>query len=293
MQLIRHRNKPLRLLAQTMALGLVLFALTFMGACTDDAPQATEVPQATATTAAVAQPTQTPLPSTPTTSGTDPAPPSPTDTPAPMETATPSKPPIQVVTTSNIVADWAEVIGGGRVEVFSLHSPGSDPHSIVPGARDVAKVADADVVLSIGLGLEAMWLEDLVHSASADESRVVALGEGVDPLEFMEMGGHGHMDEGGEDHGEMPLGRLLIGDGEAGKLSVIDLETGEVEQDLFDLGSRAGRIYATESGRYAIAVSSDANTAHVFDGGIYLEPHGDHFDLVESGRSEAPHRPEG
>ena len=66
-----------------------------------------------------------------------------------------------------------------------------------------------------------------------------------------------------------------------GKLSVIDLETGDVHQDAFDMGSRAGRIYATESGRYAIAVSSDANTAHVFDGGIYLEPHGDHFDLVE------------
>ncbi len=210
-----------------------------------------------------------------------------------METATPSRPSVQVVTTSNIVADWAEVIGGDRVEVFSLHSPGSDPHNISPGARDIAKVADADVVLSIGLGLEAMWLEDLVHNASADESRVVALGDGVDPLEFSEEGHHDddHMDGGHmnddhmdheDDHGEMLLGRLLIGDGEEGNLSVIDLETGDVEQDLFDLGSRAGRIYATHSGRYAIAVSSDANTAHIFDGGIYLEAHGDHFDLVEA-----------
>ena len=105
-----------------------------------------------------------------------------------------------MVATSNIVADWAEVVGGDRVEVFSLHSPGSDPHNIVPGARDVARVADADLVLSIGLGLEAVWFEDLLTNASADESRVIALGDGVGPLEFMEMGGHDdhddHMDEG-------------------------------------------------------------------------------------------------
>ena len=193
-----------------------------------------------------------------------------------------------MVATSNIVADWAEVIGGDRVEVFSLVPPGSDPHSFVPGAGDVAKVADADIVFSVGLGLEVDWLEDLLHNASADEPSIVALGEGVDPLEFVEMGGHDdhmdegddHHDEGDDDHGEL-IGRLLIGDGEEGNLSVIDLETGEVNQDRFDLGSRAGRVYSTKSGRYAIAVSSDANTAHLFDGGIFLEPHRDHFDLVE------------
>ncbi|MDE0031013.1 MAG: hypothetical protein OXU42_16625 [Deltaproteobacteria bacterium] len=75
-------------------------------------------------------------------------------------------------------------------------------------------------------------------------------------------------------------GRLLVGDGETSKMSIIDLKKGTVQQDAFDMGSRAGRIYATKSGRYALAVSSDANTVHVFDGGIYLEKHGDHFDRV-------------
>lgn len=75
-------------------------------------------------------------------------------------------------------------------------------------------------------------------------------------------------------------GRLLVGDGETGMMSVIDLKKGAVQQDAFDMGSRAGRIYATKSGRFAVAVSSDANTVHVFDGGIYLKSHGDHFDQV-------------
>ena len=105
------------------------------------------------------------------------------------------------------------------------------------------------------------------------------MAEVVDPIDFVEIfdehGDHGH-------EGEVALtGRLFIGDGETGMMSVIDLEHGDVEQDAFDLGSRAGRIYSTKSGRFAFAVASDANTAHVFDGGIYLEAHGDHFDLVE------------
>ena len=278
--MIFNRKNYLGRLGQALALGLVLFCMAFLVACTggeDTQPTATSTSVPTSAQATREAPSPTAVPTS-------------TD----VATATPSRPPVQVVATSNIVADWARVIGGDKIEVFSLHSAGSDPHSIMPGARDVAKVADADLVLSIGLGLETMWLGDLVLNASADESRIVALGDGVDPLEFMEMGGHGHddhgdhMDEGGEDHDEMLLGRLLIGDGEAGKLSVIDLETGEVEQDRFDLGSRAGRIYATKSGRYAIAVSSDANTAHVFDGGIYLEPHGDHFDLVEADVRKLP-----
>ncbi|MCY4164028.1 MAG: hypothetical protein OXE93_07450 [bacterium] len=76
-------------------------------------------------------------------------------------------------------------------------------------------------------------------------------------------------------------GRLLVGDGEGSMMSVIDISTGTVTQDAFDLGSRPTRIYATKSGRFAMAVATDANDAHVFDGGVYLEPHGDHMDLIK------------
>ncbi len=292
----QHLRRSFGSLAHTLALGLVVLGMAFLVACSGG-----QDPTPTSTIASP-EPTQEA--------------PSPTVVPTATEAATapPPEEPVQVVATSNIVADWAEVVGGDRVEVFGLVPPGSDPHSFVPGAGDVAKVAAADVVFSVGLSLEAVWLGDLIHNASADESRIVALGDGVDPLEFVEPGGHGHddhddhmdagedphghmeegddhhdhMDEGGEHHEEMLLGRLLVGDGEEGKISVIDLETGYVDQDHFDVGSRAGRIYATSSGRYAIAVSSDANTAHLFDGGIYLEPHGDHFDLVEGDIRKLP-----
>ena len=93
---------------------------------------------------------------------------------------------IRVVATTSVVADWVENIGGEHVEVFSVVPAGSDPHGFQPGAQDVAKIADADLVLSIGLGLEGSWLRELVENAARDPSSIVELGEAIDPIEFAE-----------------------------------------------------------------------------------------------------------
>ena len=183
---------------------------------------------------------------------------------------------LSVVTTSNILADWVQAVGQDRVEVFPLLPANADPHTFQPGTRDVTRVADAGLVFSVGLSLEAGWLDELVHNAAGDESKVIEVGNVVDPIDFVEI-----FEEHAEEEIEEVLGRLLIGDGETGSMSVIDLETGEVSQGQFDLMERAGRIYATKTGRFAVAVSSDANTAHLFDGGVFMQGHGDHFDLVE------------
>ncbi len=93
---------------------------------------------------------------------------------------------IRVVATTSVVADWVENIGGEHVEVFSVVPAGADPHGFQPGAQDVAKIADADLVLSIGLGLEDSWLRELVENAARDPSSIVELGEAIDPIEFAE-----------------------------------------------------------------------------------------------------------
>ncbi len=288
-----------RILARVFGLVLLASAVVLFAAC-DDSPQPAPAPQAAATVAVA-----TAVPESPQATSTEaPAPgPAPATTAASStESAVSTAPKLNVVTTTNFAADWVRVVGGDRVDVVSLLPLGADPHNLLPGARDVAMVADADAVITIGLELEAGWLEELLHNASADEDKIVALGTGVDPIEFSETGAHDDHDDDhdahamehddhddhADGHGEGMIGRLLVGDGEEGKLSVIDLEHGEVEQASFDLGARAGRIYATESGRYAVAVSPDANTAHLFDGGIFMEPHGDHFDLVEGDVRKLP-----
>ena len=103
----------------------------------------------------------------------------------------PKTPPLSVVTTTNIVADWVENVGGDNIDVFSLVPVGADPHTFQPGAKDVARIADADLVLSVGLSLEGAWLKDLLENAARDPSSIVEIGEIIDPLEFRE----GHVEE--------------------------------------------------------------------------------------------------
>ena len=127
----------------------------------------------------------------PTVQSPPPAAQSTTQSPTPPAASADEGPPIQVVTTSNIVADWAQNVGGDGVEVFSLLPVGVDPHTFQPGARDVARITDADVVLSIGLGMEGGWLHDLLENATANPDSIVETGEIIDPIEFAE----GHADE--------------------------------------------------------------------------------------------------
>ena len=296
-------GKHLKLVGLLIIPALLLFAIACGGDTPPDQPaqpepaapsQAPVAPSAAGPSApqSPAQPAA-PAPAPPAASATAPAPAAPsTGRTGPARTTQPAPQPappaekLQIVTTSNIVADWVSAIGQDRVEVFPLLPVNADPHTFQPGARDITRVADADLVFSIGLSLEAGWLDEIIENVATDHEDIVALGEYVDPIDFVEMVAHmeddDHADEMGHEEEEIELvGRLLIGDGETGMMSVIDLEHGDVEQDAFDMGSRAGRIYATKSGRFAIAVASDANAVHVFDGGVYLEEHGDHFDLVE------------
>ena len=207
------------------------------------------------------------------------------ESPAPSASARPSERSGQpqdrhsVVTTSNIVADWVRAVGQDRVEVFSLLPANADPHTFQPGAQDITRVADADLVFSVGLSLEASWLEELIDNAARSNDVAVALGNVVNPIDFLEI-----VDEhaAGYTYDEAILGRLLIGDGDTGMLSVIDLVHGDVDQDAFDLGGSPQHLLPTSNGRFAVAVSSSSNSAYVFDGGVYLEGHGDHFDQVLS-----------
>ncbi len=201
--------------------------------------------------------------------------------------AAPPAEPINVVTSNVILADLVAQVGGDRVNISSLVPPGSDVHSWQSSPQDSVRIAEADVIVSNGAEL-AVQVDDLIESAVSADAVLVIASEGLEAQELVELpfpeADHDdHDDHGHDDHHDVELeGRLLIGDGEGSGLSVIDLESGAVHQDEFDLGSRAGRIYPTASGRFAIAVSSDANNVTVLDGGIYLEEHGDHFDLVEA-----------
>ncbi len=109
---------------------------------------------------------------------------------------------LTVVTTLNIIADWVAVVGGDEVVVSPLLPADADPHNYKPGAQDVAKVAEADLVVTIGQGLEDQWVNDLVSRVAKDADAIVSLHQYIDFLEY-EQDDHGHSHgDADHDHGD-------------------------------------------------------------------------------------------
>jgi anchored repeat ABC transporter substrate-binding protein len=63
-------------------------------------------------------------------------------------------PPIQVLTTTGIIADLVRNVGGDLVNVISLVPENADPHSYEPNLRDIRNIVYADLAFSNYLMLE-------------------------------------------------------------------------------------------------------------------------------------------
>lgn len=81
----------------------------------------------------------------------------------------------QVVTTNTIIGDWAEHIGGDRIEHTSLLPAGVDPHIYEPVPSDSRAIETADLVIFNGYNLEPA-LSRLIESSPATH---VALAEAI------------------------------------------------------------------------------------------------------------------
>jgi manganese/zinc/iron transport system substrate-binding protein len=87
--------------------------------------------------------------------------------------------PLNVVTTTGMIADAARAVGGAMVAVEGLMGPGVDPHAYRATRSDIARLARADVILYHGLGLEAQLVEVLADLARSRP--VIAVAEALDP----------------------------------------------------------------------------------------------------------------
>ena len=83
--------------------------------------------------------------------------------------------PLDVVATTGMIADATREIGGQAVSVRALMGPGVDPHSYRQTRSDIVALAQADLVLSHGLYLEAQ-MEEFLHRLSRRQT-VVAVAE--------------------------------------------------------------------------------------------------------------------
>jgi ABC-type Zn uptake system ZnuABC Zn-binding protein ZnuA len=89
---------------------------------------------------------------------------------------------LNVVTTTTQLTDFAVNIGGDKVKVYSVLKANIDPHDYEPTPADLNALANADVIVKNGVGLEK-WFDSTIKSASpkgtiVDASRGVNIRHG-------------------------------------------------------------------------------------------------------------------
>jgi ABC-type Zn uptake system ZnuABC Zn-binding protein ZnuA len=84
---------------------------------------------------------------------------------------------LRVVATTTVFADLVREVGGSRVSVASLVPKGGEVHTFDPRPSDIRRVADAQLVIRNGLGLDD-WLAGLVEDAGT-AAPTVELGSGL------------------------------------------------------------------------------------------------------------------
>lgn len=102
--------------------------------------------------------------------------------------------PLQVVATFTILADITREIGGENVAVRTLVGPNGDAHVFEPTPGDARAVAEADLLVMNGLGIEG-WMERLTRATAYKGPVVIAsagvkvrtLGGGHDPHAWQDL----------------------------------------------------------------------------------------------------------
>lgn len=119
-----------------------------------------------------------------------------------------------IVATTSVVGDLVSNVVGAGAEVVVIIGPGVDPHDFQASVRQVESIANADLVVGIGLGLE----ESLLDVIDAGSSKLLLLGPQLDPIEFRDDGhdtddgGHAFDPHVWQDPGRMAVAVELIGD---------------------------------------------------------------------------------
>lgn len=100
---------------------------------------------------------------------------------------------IVITTTTNVITDLVENIGGDNVSVTGLMGPGVDPHLYRPSASDVKKLQNADIVFYNGLDLEGK-MGDIFVKIGREGTSVWAVSENIPQESLLSLDDQGHFD---------------------------------------------------------------------------------------------------
>ncbi|MCM3665935.1 zinc ABC transporter substrate-binding protein [Mesobacillus subterraneus] len=102
---------------------------------------------------------------------------------------------LQVYTTVYPLQFFAEQIGGEYVNVESIYPPGADEHTFEPSQKDMMALADADLFLYVGLGLEG-FVDKASKTLENEDVKMVPVGEEL----HLDEAEAGHEDEAADEH---------------------------------------------------------------------------------------------
>jgi zinc/manganese transport system substrate-binding protein/manganese/iron transport system substrate-binding protein len=88
---------------------------------------------------------------------------------------------LKVVATTTVFADLVRNIGGDRITVDSIIPAGAGPEDYEPKPDDARKLADADLIVSNGVGLDD-FLGDLIDAAGEESAARLVLGDGLETI---------------------------------------------------------------------------------------------------------------
>ena len=144
---------------------------------------------------------------------------------------------LQVVATTNIVADVVGEVAGDRVDLYAMLPIGADPHSYQPTPQDLRALNDADVIFVNGLGLEeamALALDDFAAKTVVVNTGIDAVRLGADPQEEADPD---HIQEGVDPHSWFSV-------------HAVEMWTGNIAHVLSDLDPANAEAYVAAAGAY-------------------------------------------
>ena len=108
---------------------------------------------------------------------------------------------LQVVVSTQVIADWTRQVGGDAVSVTALVPAGADVHTLELSTGDIRAVSEAELVVINGAGLEAGYEDAVVDNASNLLVLADALeARGLELQPFSDLSAEGHEEEEGERH---------------------------------------------------------------------------------------------
>ena len=84
---------------------------------------------------------------------------------------------LPVVATTTQLTDFAQVVGGNHVDVYGILKANVDAHDFEPSPADIARLAQARVIVKNGVGLEA-WFDPTIRNAET-KATIVEAADGV------------------------------------------------------------------------------------------------------------------